>query len=136
MSNSYAARLPLDEAGNLMQEFPSAVPALVTTAAVTPLSSVVAFGNNSTSIEIAAPQGAAIKWIAIGAAQTSVISSYAATANFDHIIPAGTYRRFVIPRETQGVNGPLGAGSVNGLYQRLAIAPIATLTSSILVTEY
>lgn len=136
MARNYASRLPIDEMNNVMQEYATPFPAVATTAAVTPISSVVTFNNNSTSIEIAAPQGAAIKWIGVGAAQSSVISSFAATANFDHIIPAGTVRRFVIPAETQGIAGPALANSVFGLYQRMAVAPIATGVSSILVTEY
>lgn len=120
-----------------MQEMPSPVPALTTTAAVTALSSVFTLNNKTTSIEVAAPNAAvAIKWIAVGAAQTSVISSFAGAVNFDHIIPAGSYRRFVVPRETQGIAGPALPNSVHGLYQRLAAVPTTAAVSSVLVTEY
>ncbi len=137
MALNYATALPTDEKGNVMQELPSPVPALATTAAVTALSSVFTLNNNTTSIEVAAPNSAVvIKWLAINTAQTSVISSFAAGVNFDHVIPAGTYRRFVVPRETQGIAGPALANSVHGLYQRLAAVPTTAAVSSILVTEY
>lgn len=121
-----------------MQGLPPPLPANTTTVAVTAISSVVTFNNNSTDIEVAAPgTAAAIKWIGVGATQTSVISSYASAANFDHIVPAGVMRKFVIPRETQGIAGPALANSVHGLYQRLAVIPInGTAAASILVTEY
>ena len=137
MALNYATALPLDERGIPMQELPSPVLALATTVAVANISSVVTLNNNTTSIEVAAtPLAAAIKWIPVGAAQTSVISSFASAANFDHIVPAGTVRRFVVPRETQGIAGPALANSVHGLYQRLAVVPINAAVSSILVTEY
>lgn len=121
-----------------MQELPSPVIALTTTVAVTAISSVVTLNNNTTSIEISAPgTAAAIKWIGVGAAQTSVIASSLGTSNFDHIVPTATTRRFVVPRETQGIAGPALANSVHGLYQRLAVVPInGTAAASILVTEY
>lgn len=137
MALNYATAIPTDERGNVMQEFPSPVPALATTAAVTALSSVFTLNNNTTSIEVAAPNSAVvIRWIPVGAANTSVVSSYAAAVNFDHVIPAGTYRRFVVPRETQGIAGPALANSVHGLYQRLAAVPTTAAVSSVLVTEY
>ncbi len=137
MSLNYATALPVDERGIPMQDLPSPTIALTTTVAVANLSSIVTLNNNTTSIEVAAtPLAAAIKWIGVGAAQTSVISSFASAANFDHIVQAGTVRRFVVPRETQGIAGPALANSVHGLYQRLAIVPIVAAVSSILVTEY
>lgn len=137
MALDYANPLPIDERGNPMQELPTPVPALTTTAAVTATSSVFTLNNKTTSIEVAAPNAAvAIKWIAVNAAQTSVISSFASAVNFDHIIPAGGYRRFVVPRETQGIAGPALPNSVHGLYQRLAAVPTTSAVSSVLVTEY
>lgn len=135
MANNYASRLPLDEAGNLMQEFPSPVPALAATAAVTAVSSILILNNKTTSIEVAAPNvGVALKWITTTNTNPSVIATGA--TNFDHVIPAGTYRRFVIPRETQGIAGPALPNSVHGLYQRLATIPLTAAVSSVLLTEY
>ena len=138
MSLNYASRLPTDSSGNPMQGIPAPVPATAATVIVAGISSVVAINNNSTTIEIAATNGAvAMKWISSTAAQTSVVSSIGATANFDHIIPAASYRRFVIPRESQGIAGPALMNSVHGLYQRLAVIPVvAGAVSSILVTEF
>lgn len=121
-----------------MQEFASPFVSQAATVIVSGLSSVVTLNNSSTTVEVAAPNGAvAIKWIAVGAAQTSVVSSIGAAANFDHIVPAASYRRFVIPRETQGIAGPALANSVHGLYQRLAVVPVVSgAVSSILVTEF
>ena len=137
MASNYATPLPVDERSNVMQEFPSPVLALTTTAAVTALSSVFTLNNKTTSIEVGAPNsGVVIKWLAVGAAQTSVISSFAAGVNFDHFIPGGTYRRFVVPRETQGMAGPALPNSVHGLYQRLAAVPVTAAVSSVLIMEY
>lgn len=138
MAKNYANAIPFDEAGNPMQGLPPPVLAQATTVAVTNISSVVTFNNNSTDIEVFAPNKAvAIKWIGVGATQTSVISSSLGTSNFDHTVPSGTYRKFVIPRETQGIAGPALANSIHGLYQRLAVIPIdSTTVASILVTEY
>lgn len=137
MALNYANAVPVDERGNPMQGLPPAVIALATTTISTSISSVVTFNNNSTDIEVAAPNIAvAIKWIGVGASQTSVISSSLGTANFDHTVPSGGYRKFVIPRETQGIAGPALANSVHGLYQRMAVIPINGGVASILVTEY
>ncbi len=138
MALNYSKGSPIDKQGNAIQNNPSPFIALATTVAVTAISSVVTFNNNSTDIEVAAPgTAAAIKWIGVGAAQTSVIASSLGTSNFDHIIPAGGLRRFVIPRETQGIAGPALSNSVHGTYQRLAVVPInGTAAASILVIEY
>lgn len=137
MARNYANGIPVDENGNQMQGLPPPVIAQAATAVVAVISSVITFNNNSTDIEVAALNAAAaIKWIGVGAAQTSVISSSASGNNFDHIIPSGGYRKFVIPRETQGIAGPALANSVHGLYQRLAVITTGATPASILVTEY
>ncbi len=137
MSN-YVNNIPRDKGGAPLQEFPAPRTALVTTAAVTAISSVFTLNSATTHIEVSAPgTSAAIKWIGVGAAQTSVISSYFAAANFDHIVPSGTVRRFAVPQETQGISGVGVASSIFGLYQRMAAVPInGTAAASILVTEY
>lgn len=120
-----------------MQGFPAPVLSFAATAVVANISSIITFNNNSTELEISALNApAAIKWIGIGAVQTSVIASVATGNNFDHVIPSGTKGRFVIPRETQGIAGPALANSVHGLYQRLAVVTIGATVASILVNEY
>lgn len=137
---NYAKAIPRDTGGAPMQTFPSPRVALATTALSTGVSSLFSLNPNTTTIEVAAPTvGVAIKWIGVGAAQTSVITSIQSTANFDHVIPAATVRQFVVPKETQGK--PLGlagsqAGSIYGLYQRVAVVPVTLAIASILVTEF
>lgn len=101
-------------------------------------SSVLTVSSITTALEIAAVGGpAVIKWIATTDTQASVVSA-AATANFDHVIPTGTFRRFVIPQERTPSNNPTGSvQGVNlekGLYQRYAIKSIGV--ASVLTTEY
>lgn len=136
MARNYANGIPVDENGNLMQGLPPPVVSRATTIMATSISSIMSFDNNSTDIEVAAPNAAvAIKWITTGNTNPSVLVA-AGTANFDHVIPSGGYRKFVIPRETQGIAGPALANSVHGLFQRLAAIPLTSAVSSVLVTEY
>lgn len=136
MAQNYANAIPTDERGNPMQGLPPPVVAQASTAILAATSSAIIFNNNSTDIEVAAPNGAvALKWITIGNTNPSVFSSVGG-ANFDHVIPSGGYRKFVIPRETAGIAGPALANSIHGLYQRVAVAPVNGVISSILVTEY
>ena len=136
MALNYAKGIPVDNHNNPMQSIPAPVTALFSTAMTTATSSVMSFGNNSTDIEVAAPNAAvAIKWITTGNTNASVITAVG-PAHFDHVVPAASFRRFVIPRETQGATGVVGAGSLNGLYQRLAVIPMTSAIASILVTEY
>ena len=77
-----------------------------------------------------------MKWIDTGSTNPSVISIAGGTANFDHAIPTGTVRRFVIPieaRATQGASA-VGINRGEGLYQRVAIKSIGI--ASVLTTEY
>jgi len=109
-----------------------------------PVSSVIILDQNATAVEVGAfgGQGVVIRWVAAGADvgnyHTSVISS-GLGANYDHYVPAGVgignFRRFVVPKETGGA--PTGAaGSVNGLYQRIAISNAGITASSVLLTQY
>jgi hypothetical protein len=106
-------------------------------------SSVVTLSQNTTALEIAAGATPVImRWVAIAdgtGAQTSVIA--VGTPNFDHVIPANTVRRFVVPIET-GVNAMAGATTTSfvgqnreyGLYQRVAYKTEAA--ASVYVSEY
>ena len=131
-----------------MQEFPAPVRArasvMMRENAVA--SSVMLLDQNASHVEVNAVggQGIAIRWVA--ATETPTVSPRASViasglgANFDHIIPADSYRRFAIPKETGGV-GPggianLGIGSVYGLYQRLAQINAGATASSVLVVQY
>lgn len=102
-------------------------------------SSVITLTSLATAIEIAAVGGpAAMRWVTVGDTQASVTAT-AAAANYDHIIPSGMLRRFVIPIEvnanTFNSTGSLGANPANGLYQRVAVKSLGGV-ASVLTTEY
>ena len=141
--------IPRDRANEALQEFPAPVRALASSMRENAVvSSALLMNPNATSLEIAAVanQGVAIRWVRAtetpapsSVFNASVIAS-GLGANFDHVIPAGTVRRFAIPKETGGV-GPQGnvnnqLGSVYGLYQRVAIINAGTGASSVLIAEY
>lgn len=148
MTYLYVNALPRDRSNEAMQDFPAPVRAITSVMmrenAVA--SSVMLLDPNATSVEVNAVggQGIAIRWVTAGetpsvSPRASVIAS-GLGANFDHLIPAGTYRRFAIPKETGGV-GPRGdvnnqIGSVYGLYQRLAQINAGTTASSVLIVQY
>ena len=104
-------------------------------------SSVISLHPMTAQVEVSTfgGQGAVIRWVPI--AETALVSPFASVvssglgANFDHHVPANTYRQFVVPKETQGSpNGQVG--SVHGLYQRMAVVNAGATASSILVAEY
>lgn len=108
-------------------------------------SSVITVTPDTTTIEITANGGAAVmRWVPRG--ETAAVSPFAsvlgpagATANYDHVIPANTMRRFAIPIEVQYAvpSSMVGSNIENGLYQRVAIKSAALLgLSSVLVSEF
>lgn len=136
---NYAKQLPKDKNDNLLQEFAVPFPAIRTTAVDNAsTSSVTAVSSITTSLEIAAIGApAAIKWTTqANLSATSSVITAAGTANFDNVIPSGTVRRFVMPRNTAG----LSMGSVSGinvqegLYN--AVAAKSMGVGSVLLTEY
>ena len=142
----YITPLPIDKNGSTMQDFPSPVKAITSVMARenAVVSSVMVLDPNATSIEVNAlgGQGVAIRWIPVtetpgsATAKSSVIAS-GLGANFDHLIPEGTYRRFAIPRETQGIGtGNLQIGSTFGLYQRLGQINAGPGPASVLIIQY
>lgn len=145
MVYQYITPLPQDRSGNTMQDFPSPVRAITSVMmrenAVA--SSVMVLDPNATSLEVNAVGGpVAIRWIPItetpgsSTAKSSVIAS-GLGANFDHLIPSGTYRRFAIPRETQGIGtGNMQIGSTYGLYQRLGQINAGAGPASVLIVQY
>ncbi len=136
--NTYAVPLATDQKGNGLQEYPSPIPAKVSWSSENAtVSSILNLGHNTTVVEIAPVNTAvAIKWITAGnaGASSSVITT-AAGANFDHIVPSATYRRFVVPQEVTGNPASIqGVNRLNGLYQRVAIKSLGI--SSVLTMEY
>ncbi len=141
---NYAKATPRDAGGEEMQLFPAPVLSQEqynTENAVA--SSVISLQPMTSQIEVGAigGQGIVIRWVPIGetaaaaGAKASVISS-GLGANFDHFIPAGTYRQFVVPKETGGQTYPMQIGSVNGLYQRVARINAGPTASSMLLSEF
>jgi hypothetical protein len=111
------------------------IPAIVSTASENATaSSVITVNDNTTDLEVAAVGATGfVKWISRTDTTASVIAS-AGTANFDVIIPAGTVRRLVIPRESMGTASVVGANVQNGLYNRVAYKTAGI--GSILATQY
>lgn len=144
MSNSYAKRLPIDQSGTPMQEYPAPFPATKTYQTENGVnSSVISLRDSTTTIEVGAfgGQGAVIRWIP--STETAGVSPFAsviasgAGANFDHYVPPSTFRRFVVPKDTQGQGtGALSVASTYGLYGRVARINAGTTASSVLVIEY
>src|SRR3990167_9028045 len=137
MINPYP-NLPRDKGQQAMQDFPAAASLLAVYASENAsASSVISVTHDTTIVEIAAVGGPAVmrfvsSVVAFGAA-TSVISA-AGTANFDHVIPTATVRRFALPIERFDTNptSVQGANRMNGLYNRVAIKSIGV--ASVLLT--
>lgn len=130
--------LPRDNGGQPMQQFPA--PRLAVeeySSENATVSSVITVTKDTTTLEIAAVNGPAVmRWVATSDTQASIISAAGATANMDHVIPKDTVRQFAIPIEV-GYFAPssmVGANTLNGLYQRVAVKSIGV--ASIIITEY
>lgn len=142
---NYVNPIPRDKGDAPLQEFPAPVRAITSVVMHENdvASSALALHPNATHIEVNAlgGQGIAIRWVAAAETPTqspraSVIAS-GLGANFDHLIPAGTYRKFAIPKETQGIGtGNMQIGSTFGLYQRLAHINAGIQPSSVLIVQY
>lgn len=106
-------------------------------------SSIFGLSDNTTAIEITTQTTpAVIRWFSNNDYQTSVgnrsVIAVAGTANFDHIIPATTTRRFIVPIEIQK-NVPanasfMGARVEHGLYTYIAWKTQGA--ASVFLTEY
>ena len=148
MTYQYINPLPRDKTGTDLQEFAAPVRAVTSVMMIENdvVSSVLLLDQNASHVEVNAigGQGIAIRWVRATETPTvsprgSVIAS-GLGANFDHIVPPGTYRRFAIPKETGGI-GPggvanAGVGSVYGLYHRLGHINAGTTASSVLIVQY
>lgn len=133
MKNVYN-ELPKEKSGAPMQEFSGYVAKAVTSSENAATSAVITLNDSTSTLEVAAVGGpAAIRWIPVANTNPSVIT-IAGTANFDHIIPTNTMRRFAVPQETMGVTSIVGINKQAGLYNRVAYKSIAT--ASVLTTEY
>lgn len=132
----YANAVPNDVYGNPIQGAGIPVTAIATIVSENAVvSSVITVNDNTTDIEVTAVGSTGfLKWITRASTNPSVIAA-AGTANFDVVIPSGTARRLVIPRETGGAGASVvGANIQNGLYNRYAY--ITAGIGSILSNQY
>ena len=134
---NYATRIPTDEVGQPLQEFPAPFKAVrqnyIDNAAA---STIINIHPDASCIEIAnvGSRGAIVRWVPT--TETAGVSPFGSvlTTNYDNVIPPNMLRRFVVPKETQGA--PAGqTGSVYGLYQRIAVADIGFTASSIISAQ-
>lgn len=133
MANPYK-QVPIDKASTPMQEFAGYVALVTTSSENATVSSVITLNDNTTTLEVAAVGGAAaLKWITAGNTNPSIITA-AGTANFDHVIPSGAMRRFVVPIETVGTSSIVGLNKQAGLYNRVAYKSVGV--ASIMTTQY
>jgi len=137
MNSTYVTPLPQDASLNSMQDFPSPKRALArSTSENATASSVISLTHDTTSLEVAAVGGsAAIRWVATSDTQASIVTIAGATSNFDHVIPANTMRRFVVPRESVGnPQSVQGVNRSNGLFQRVALKTLGV--ASVMLGEF
>lgn len=141
MALNYAAGLPVDERGNVMQEYPAPFKANArygTNNATS--SSVITLQDNSTVVEISAVGSpVAVRWVPV--TETAAVSPFGsvitigATSNFDYVVPKDGVRRFVSPIEGGGVNSIVGIGVQAGTYRRIAVSSGGTV-SSVMLSEF
>lgn len=142
MSN-YSKNLGVSAGGHAMVANPVPFKALQQFGAGGGVSSVITLHDNATNLEVTAlgieTSGVAIRWIP--ATESAAVSPFAsvtandANANYDHVVPVGVTRTFVIPKETQGVNSVVGLGVQNGLYRRVAFIQ-TNVAASVYATTY
>lgn len=134
---NYAVPLPHDKNNEYMHSFPSPIKAkAVLSSENATASSVIGVTHDTTTLEVSAVGGpAVIRWIATTDTAASVISAVSG-ANYDHVIPTGTYRQFVIPIEAYGSSAQSvqGVNRANGLYRRVAFKSIGV--ASVLLSEF
>lgn len=102
-------------------------------------SSVVTLSDNTTLLEVGTGAAAAVlRWVTAGDTQASVVAIAGATANFDHLIPPNTIRRFVLPIEVinnaQGYSSMVGQRVAYGLFARVAVKTQGI--GSVLLSEF
>jgi hypothetical protein len=129
----YARGTPPGSNGIPLYGSPAPVKALVSRLSENAVaSSVITMGENTTAIEVAAAAiPALLRWVPTTDTQASVT-----TVNYDHVVPAATVRRFVVPIEAMPTSSSSvqGVNRLNGLFQRYAIKTQAI--GSVYSSEY
>lgn len=134
---NYPVGVPIGNNGQPLQGVPAAIPAKARKGSENnAASSVITLSQDTTAVEIAAVSTSAImRWVTTGDTQASVIGAEG-TSNYDHVIPVGTVRRFVVPIEAPTTTGSsmVGINRLYGLYRRVAVK--STGVGSILTSEF
>lgn len=133
---NYAKKLGYEQGNSPMVGWPSPVKAQAqyytdNVAA----SSVITLTDSTTQVEVKATgSDFLVRWVPVGDAAAGSVT----TANYDHIVPSGTFRQFVVPVETAGVTSIVGINVQAGLYKRIAVNKInaASNVASVLTSEY
>lgn len=135
---NYAKSLPRDRNNSEMQGYPAPFVALQRFVATTLTSSVVTLTDNTTAIEVGTVGGGGVLMRWIPATETATVSPFGSvlTTNYDHFIPANSFRRFVVPIETMPSQSVVGANIANGLYRRVAWLAATAPPSSVLASEF
>lgn len=137
MTDNYAAGTPVGKNGVPLFNSPAPYKAVARYFVENgSASSVITLSANTTAIEIAAPatdRAVLMRWVATSDTQASVTA-----LNLDHVVPANTFRRFVVPVESQnasaGYGSMVGANIDKGLFRRVAV--ITAGPGSVITTEY
>lgn len=144
MARNYAKGIPVGDNGNPFFLSPPEVKAIEQYVGENgTASSVITLTDQTSAVEVAA--GAAtvvIRWVprteTAGVSPFgSVIAIAGTTANYDHVVPANTVRRFVVPQEvtpSQGTSSMVGDNTAYGLFQRMAVKTQGI--GSVLTSEY
>lgn len=150
MSSNYVAGAPAGDRGPFLGALAVApLKAIATTTrdSGTNVSSIAVLTDNTTAIEVSATGAPAyIRWLSQSLVDSSVAgTSVLATgaANYDHIIPAATVRRFVVPISTD-TNRTVGATTTSvvgqnveyGLFKNVGMIGTGTITSIISLTQF
>jgi len=147
---NYAAGMPVgDNQMPISQNTPAPYKAIATLTkdSGNNVSSILVLTDNTTAIEVSAAGAPAyIRWLSQSLVDSSVAgTSVLATgaANYDHIVPAASVRRFVVPVSTD-TNKTVGATATSvvgqnveyGLFKNVGLIGTGAITSIISVTQY
>ena len=129
---NYSPQIPIDKGGTPKQGYVPAKVALTQRASENAvLSSIWLLGHNTTELEMTAiGQATAVKWMTQAVVDSSVagtsVLTAVATGNWDHVIPSGETRRFVVPVATVGYGQSVqGVNRAEGLYPAVAYKTFA-----------
>ena len=141
---NYAMGKPVGDNQVPFFDSPPPIKAIATIAKSTTatVSSILILTQNTTAVEVGVVGGPVyIRWmnqalVDSSVAGTSVLAN--GSANFDHVVPNNTVRRFVVPifgNYSEGYGSLVGANVANALYTHLGMLG-GTGASVIAITQY